>query len=248
MTAATATTSADAGTAVRRTGDPLVRVTRLHFVAWPYALPWPWGILALSFAVNLAIFGSVDEAQEAWTGGLASLYGVQIFAYVSLFTRMFPFALGMSVTRRAYYLGTWLYVALEALVYGAVLLALRLVEEATGGWGMSLEYFGLSFVRSDSLALQYAVYVVPFLLLAGVGACVGLVITRWSYNGVFALLAGLVVVPGVLVLVVSRAGWWRDIGDWFAGQSAGALFAGWPLPFVVVLGLLGYATIRRATP
>ena len=29
----------------------------------------------------------------------------------------------MSVTRRAYYLGTWLYVALEALVYGAVLLS-----------------------------------------------------------------------------------------------------------------------------
>jgi hypothetical protein len=247
MTAATATTS-DAVTTTRRPVDRVVRVARMQLVAWPYALPWPWGILALSFAINLAIFGAVDEADEAWTGGLASLYGVQIFAYVTLFTRMFPFALGMSVTRRTYYLGTWLSVTLEALVYGAVLLALRLVEEATGGWGMSLEYFGLSFVRSDALALQYAVYVVPFLLLAGVGACVGLVVTRWSYNGVFALLAGLVVVPGVLVFVVGRAGWWRDIGDWFAGQSAGALFAGWPLPFIVALGLLGYATIRRATP
>jgi hypothetical protein len=243
MTAATATAPAP-----RDLGHPVVRVTRMQHVAWPYTLPFPWGILAVSFAINLVIFGLVDEADEAWTGGLMSLYGVQFFAYAQHFTRGFPFALGMSVTRRAFYLGTWLYVGLEALVYGALLLALRALEEATGGWGVSLEFFSLGYVRSDSLVLQYAVYVVPFLLVAGIAACVGLVVTRWSYYGVFALVAGAVVVPGVLAFVVTRAGWWRDVGDWFAGQSPAALFAGWPLPFVAALGLLGYAAIRRATP
>jgi hypothetical protein len=246
MSAATATVPTD--TAPRRIGGPVVRVTRMQHVGWPYVLPFPWGILALSFAINLAIFGAVEEAQEAWTGGLASLYGVQVFAYVQLFSRGFPFALGMSVTRRAYYLGTWLYVVLQALVYGAVLLGLRLLEEATGGWGVSLEFFSLSFVRADDVALQYAVFVVPFLLVAGLAGCIGLVVTRWSYNGVFALVAGAVLVPGVLAFLVDRFGWWREIGDWFAGQSPAALFAGWPLPIVAVLALLGYATIRRATP
>lgn len=246
MTAATATAPTD--TRPRRAGGPVVRVTRMQHVGWPYTLPFPWGVLALSFAINLVIFGLVDEADNAWTGGLASLYGVQLFAYLQLFTRGFPFALGMSVTRRAYYLGTWLYVVLQALVYGAVVLVLRLLEEATGGWGVSLEFFSLGFVRTDAIALQYAVYVVPFLLVAALAGCAGLVVTRWSYNGVFGLLGGAFAVPGLVVFVVDRFGWWNEIGDWFAGQSPAALFAGWPLPFVAVLALLGYLTIRRATP
>jgi len=35
---------------------------------------------------------------------------------------------------------------------------------------------------------------------------------------------------------------------WFGDQSSAVLLAGWPLPFVAVLGLLGYAAIRRAIP
>ena len=250
MTATTPDTSTTGAAlaAPRRARHPVVRVARLQFVAWPYTLPWPWGILALSFAINLVIFGSVDEADAAWTGGLASIYFVQIFAYVQHFTRGFPFALGMSVTRRAYYLGTWLYVGLEALAFGAVLLALRFAESATDGWGVSLEYFGVRFVREEGVALQYAVYVVPFLLIAAVGGFLGVVTVRWGGNGLLTLMAGVILTAGVVVLVVGRAHWWDSVGDWFAGQSATALFAGWPLPVTVVLGLLGYAMIRRATP
>ena len=36
---------------------PVIRVARLHLVAWPAAMLWPWGILGLSFAVNLLIWG-----------------------------------------------------------------------------------------------------------------------------------------------------------------------------------------------
>lgn len=249
MTTTTADTSAtEAAAGSRRVGHPILRVTRLHTVAWPYAAWWPWAILALSFSVNLAIFGSVSEADEAWTGGLASIYGTQVFVYVQYFNRSFPFAFGLSVTRRAYYHGTWLFMVLEALAFAAVLLALRLVEGATDGWGVSLEYFGVSFVRESGVMLQYAVYVVPFLLMAALGTGIGVLVVRWGSNGLLGLVAALIVASGAVAFVAGRAHWWDEIGDWFAAQSPAALFAGWPLPFVAVLALLGYATIRRATP
>jgi hypothetical protein len=240
--------SAVAAVPVRGTSPgPVLRAARLQLVAWPYVLMWPWGILALSFAVNLAIWASTDDAE--WTGGLASIYAVQLVAHVQLFTRGFPFALGMSVTRRAYYLGTWLYAAVESVVFGTVLLLLRQIESATDGWGVSLAYFGLLGSREpDSLLLRWLTYVVPFLLVASLGACLGLLMMRWGYNGVLTLLAALIVLSGLAVIVVSRQGWWGAIGDWFADQSATALLAGWPLPLAAGFGLLGYAVIRRATP
>ena len=249
MTAATATAAdADAGPVRRRTGPPVVRAARLHLVAWQFPALWPWGVLALSFVVNVAIFASVDEARGSWTGGLASIYVVQMIAYVQLFTRGFPFAFAMSVTRRAYYLGSWLYATAVAAVWGAMLVVLRLVEDATDGWGIALRYFGVEPLHQDNLALQYLAFVVPFLLTAGVGAFLGLVVVRWRTNGVLTLVAALVVLSGLTTIVVSRGGWWGAIGGWFADQPAAALSAAWPLPFVVVLGGLGYAVIRRATP
>jgi hypothetical protein len=244
MTAVTA----DAVPVPTRGGNPILRVARLQLVGWPYGVLWPWGILALSFLVNLAIYASVDDARGSWTGGLASIYVVQLVGFLQLFTRGFPFALAMSVTRRSYYLGTWLYSVLQAAAFGAVLLVLRLVEDATDGWGLSLHYFGLGFPRNDDLVLQYLGYVVPFLLMAALGACFGLVMERWRYNGLFTLTAVSLVLGGLAVIVVSRAGWWSAIGGWLTDQSATSLFAGWPLPFVVVLALLGYLVIRRATP
>jgi hypothetical protein len=229
-------------------GGAVVRAARLHLVAWHFPALWPWGVLAVSFAINVAIYAAIAGARGSVTGGLASIYVVQLVACLQLFTRGFPFALAMSVTRRAYYLGAWLYAGLVAAVWGAVLVALRLLEDATDGWGLSLRYFGAGPMRQDDLLLQYLVYVVPFLVAAGLGASVGLVIVRWSYNGFFTMLAALMVLSGAVVIVVSRAGWWRGIGDWFGDQSSAALLAGWPLPFVAVLGLLGYAAIRRATP
>jgi hypothetical protein len=231
--------------------SPVIRSARLLLVAWPYAMIWPWGILALSFVVNLGIFAAVEAAradENGWTGGLMSIYVVQLIAYLQNFTRGLPFALGMSVTRRAYYFGTWLYAVLESFLFGAVLLVLRLVEDATNGWGVSLEYFGLGFLRSDNLLLQWLVYVVPFLLVASVGAFIGLLMARWSYNGLLTLIAVFIVLSGLAVVVISRQGWWGAIGSWFADQSATAMFAGWPLPVAAGLCLLGFLVIRRVTP
>jgi hypothetical protein len=227
--------------------NPVVRAARLQLVAYQNILAWPWGILALSFAINLAIFSGIEDAQGSWTGGLMSIYVVMFIGTVQLFTKGLPFAMGMSVTRRAYYAGTWVVTVAEALVFGAVLYGFRLVEDATDGWGISLSYFGLGFPRENPV-LEFLSYVVPFLLLAAIGACVGMVIEHWSYNGVMAMIAGSIVLAGAAVIVVARMDWWDEIGGWFDDQSAASLFVGWPLPFAVVFALLGYLVIRRATP
>jgi hypothetical protein len=82
----------------------------------------------------------------------------------------------------------------------------------------------------------------------GVGACIGLVMSRWGYNGILTIVCGVIASVGIAIVVIARLDWWQPIGDWFADQSQVSLFAGWPLPIAAAFALLGYAVIRRATP
>ena len=54
------------------------------------------------------------------TGGVLSLYITFGVGYLQTMTQLFPFALGLSVTRRAFYAGVVLLVVVEALGFGGV--------------------------------------------------------------------------------------------------------------------------------
>ncbi|GAB3860853.1 hypothetical protein GCM10029963_64450 [Micromonospora andamanensis] len=112
-------------------------VARLQLVGWRSVVGWPWGILALSFLINLALFSAMNEADdfEPTTGGLMSIYIVMFIASISAITQEFPFALGLGVSRRSFYLGNVLHFAGQAISYAAVLYLLAVIEEATDGWG-----------------------------------------------------------------------------------------------------------------
>jgi hypothetical protein len=95
-------------------------VLRLQFANRLNMLAIPW--LAFVFLINYAIWAIVATASN----GEASLKGTEysgstfwLFAYLMIaaiqaITLTFPFALGMSVTRRDYYLGTALAFALPS--------------------------------------------------------------------------------------------------------------------------------------
>lgn len=229
----------------------VLNVARLHLIAWPSSVGWPWGILALSFLVNLGIFTSLESEMTdhgGFTGGLLSIYVVQFVVFIQIMTRGLPFAMGHSVTRRSYYLGTWVYAVLQALVYSALLYVLLRIEEATNGWGASMEYFGLGLFQQESVVLQYVMFVVPFLLAAALGLCAGLVMRRWGTNGVFTLWAAVIAIAGAAAIFLTWQNAWEKVGNWFADQSAVGLLAAWPLLLTLALTGAGYAVIRRVTP
>ncbi|MFF0721961.1 ABC transporter permease [Micromonospora sp. NPDC003816] len=225
-------------------------VARLQFVAWPSVVGWPWGILALSFLINLALFSSMNESTDSTptTGGLASIYVVMFVACVNSITQDFPFAIGLGISRRNFYLGNVLTFGAQAVIYAGLLYLLAVIEEATAGWGVGLTFFGIPFLWVENPVLRFLGFAIPFLLLGFLGIAIALVFKRWGVNGMLALsTVALVVIGGAVVLATWR-GWWSAIGGWFADQSGAVLLVGWPALLTLPLAAVSYLIIRRATP
>lgn len=224
---------------------------RVQLAAWPSTLGLPWLIVGISFVINLAIFltlnAPADEGPHG-TGGLASLYVFVLIAYVMTMTHYFPMALGMSVTRRVFYLATCLVAITQAVVYSVVILLLGLVENATGGWWTSLQFFDLDFLHQDNVVLQLLIFAVPMLVAASLGMFFGVTFKRWGATGMYTLTVGGLVVFGGLAVLVTWSRGWAAIGAWFADQSWLSLLAGWPALLALVLAAASFLMLRRATP
>lgn len=222
---------------------------RLQLVAWPAAFSWPWAILAISWSVNAAIYAVLrHQGQEAgFTGGLVSIYLVMFVAHLQAMSRGLPLALGLSLSRRSYYLGMASFAVAQAVGSGVVLWLLRLLEDATAGWGLDMRYFGVPFVRQADHGSQLLVYIVPFVLVAAWGMALGGLFRRWGANGLLAFSAGLLVVGGAAVALLTLRGGWPAIGRWFGDQSAVGLLAAWPALMAVLVGAAGYLVVRRTT-
>lgn len=224
-------------------------VARIQLVAWPTAVGWPFGILTIAFLANLAIFGAIGDAPEnSTTGGLLSIYVVFFVTYLQSVTQVFPFLSGLSVTRRAFFAGTALLALAQSVLFAAVLVVMRLLEDATGGWGLSLEFFGMPYVRHDNLLVQLVVYAVPFVALAFLGVFLGVVFKRWGSNGLFALTVLAVAVAAAWVVLVTWLDAWPSVGSWFTSTSPVAMVAGWPLLVAAALAGVAYLGLRRAEP
>ena len=226
----------------------VLAAARLHTVAWPLTLSWPWGIMASSFLLNLAIFGAIGDRMEgdAKTGGLLSLYITMAIVAGSSVTQVFPYALGMSVTRRTFYAATALVMTALSMAFAVPLYLLKLLEQATGGWGLSMRFFAVDLMDVHNGLLQVLVYAVPLLFVCFFGMFSGVVFARWGINGVFAMTVAGLLSLGLVALVITWSGAWRTAGHWFADQPPAALFAGWPMLLVLALAGGGYALLRRA--
>ncbi len=224
-------------------------VARLQFVAWPSVVGWPWAILTLSFVINLAVYGAMDDTDlQPTTGGLLSIYVMMFVACLNSITQVFPFALGLGVSRRSFYLGNVLQFVAQAIGYAAVLYLLAVVEEATDGWGIRLRFFGLPFVWVENPLLRFLGYAIPFLLLGFLGIAIALVFKRWGVNGMLTLTTAALIGFGGLSVLATWQHWWPAIGRWFADQSGAALLVGWPALLTLPLAAVSYLVIRRATP
>lgn len=247
LAGATVPTGLSAHTPLQRA----VQMIRIHLVAWQGMLGWPLGILALVLTFNWALFALISDVTPPdgrTTGAVSSIYFVMGIGYLQTMTQFFPLALGLSVTRRAFYAGTVLLATAQAALFGVLLVVLKEIEVATDGWGIQLRFFDLPFLSQDNVLAQWLVFTVPFLAFAAVGMMFGVVFKRWGQTGTFFTCIGLGLVLAGAAILITWQNWWPEVGSFFASQSAMALVAGYPLVLAVVLGGAGYAILRRATP
>ncbi|MER7004991.1 ABC transporter permease [Dactylosporangium sp. NPDC000555] len=227
----------------------IVAIARLQALGRHGALVWPITILAIAFAVNLVVFASISDTttDDPVTAALASIYITALAFGAMAVSQHFPFALGMSVTRREFSAGLGLFVLVQAIAYSALLVVLQSIEDYTNGWGLRLRFFGLGFINHYAPPVQFLMYAVPMLLMTLVGVAAGVVYIRWRVNGVLTATAALLLLLGATAALLGVFDRWPAVGHWLTHTSPVALFAGWPLLLVAALGAGSWLALRRAT-
>ena len=224
---------------------------RMHLVNPLLTIGVPWGIVLLSFAINLPIWALTDAGQAPGggiTGGVLSLYITVLVVYVQSVTQLLPFAMGISISRRTFYRGTALIAAVSAVVYGIALSILTEVEDATDGWGVGLHFWAPGPVDVDNWALQIVVSGAPMLAAAALGVSFGVVMKRWGQLGLWSMVVSALLVLGGLAILVSWQRAWGDIGTWLTEQSMVTLTVLVPAALTVVAAGLSFAGLRRIVP
>jgi hypothetical protein len=225
----------------------LVKVARYHLVNRVGYILMPIGWLTFIFLINLIIIWIIHPPVSGGrTGALASIFIIFLALGIQTMVQSLPFGLALGITRRAYYLGTILLVMGMAVVYGLVLTVLQEIERATGGWGVHLGFFRVSFILNGPWYLTWLTSFVGLGLLFVYGMWFGLVYRRWNLVGLFTFIAAQITVLLVVALAVTWTHVWHGLGHFFSSLSAvgvtGALAA---LALLLVVG--GAGTMRRVT-
>ena len=230
----------------------VLAAARLHLIHPLIGLGVPWLVVGISFAINWLIWDFADLRNHAddggFTGGVSSLYITVAIVFVQAVTQMLPFAMGMSLSRRTFYLGTALIGVVQAALYGIVLAVLVAIEGATDGWGVGLQFWAPGGLDVDNFALQVLVSGAPMLAFIACGAGIGVVHKRWGNAGTWGLILGSLVVFGGLAVLVTGLGAWSEVGQWFADRSVLTLTVALPAALAVVLAGLTWTGLRRTVP
>ncbi|GAA4263197.1 hypothetical protein GCM10022255_105570 [Dactylosporangium darangshiense] len=229
----------------------LAAIARLQAVGRRDALLWPIVILAIAFVTNVVVFASITDqikGEDPITGALASIYFTSLAFGAVAVTQHFPFALGLSVTRREFTAALGLFALAQTLLYSAVLVLLQTIENATDGWGLHLRFFGLGLFDDYSPPVQFVMYAVPLLLMTLIGTTLGALYIRWRTNGILTATAATILLLGAAAALLGYYNGWRAVGHWLTHTSPVALFAGWPLLLVLALAAGSFGALRRATP
>jgi hypothetical protein len=228
----------------------VLAAARLHLINPVVILGIPWLVVAVSFAINLAVWHLTPAGADngGFTGGVMALYITVLVVYVQAVTQLLPFAMGVSLSRRTFYLGTVLVAVVQSLFYGVALSVLVALENATGGWGADMSYWAPGPFEVGNPALQVLTSGAPMLTFAFIGVGIGIVYKRWGQAGTWGLIIGTMLVFGGLAILIGWLDAWSAVGSWFADQSLLTLTVGLPALVALIAALASYPGIRRVVP
>jgi hypothetical protein len=226
----------------------VVKVGRLHLVD-RFGYTWLlWGVLALTFVVNIAIFAVIPVTQPTgnYTGALVTIYIYMAIIGVQAATKFLPFAFTLGVSRRTYYLGTVGLIIGLCIVYSGILTLLWWIEGLTNGWGLQLHFFRVPWILDGP---WYQIWITNFALLALVfllGLWLGLIYRRFGLTGSVLAYAALSLIVVAAAMLITWQDAWPAFGSFLVNLDILAA-SGLVLLVSVVVAAGGYLTIRRIT-
>lgn len=237
------------------TVDRTASVIKLHTQRRFNTFGLPLLILAAATSIVLVIgtvanlntddLASMREGMR-WNGAIWSILGPLMGVGFTAMLQVFPLSLGLGLTRREFAAGTAAVFAIIAGFFTAIITVLKVIEQATDGFGLSVRIFDVVYVGTGP---WWQTLVQTFLLLLMamfIGAALSTVYLRFGQRGLWIVLTaiglGWLLVIG-LISVTSGA--WEAVLTAFAGVA----WIGWMGVLVgigAVAALAWLLLIRRA--
>ena len=216
-------------------------VNRMTFIWIPLI------ILGSALALSIVIWAMIPYNGVKYGGGSQAPLWYFFAVGIQALALTFPFSQAMSVTRRAFFLGTMLTAALTSVILAAIFVAGGYLELATHGWGLNGYFFYIDWIwQSGPFAAALLIFVVAMLFFV-IGFWGATVYKRFGAIGLTITLVAIGVVLVAAIWLVGRFDGWGAVGAWLAVQTSTSL-ALWGLAVTVVLGAISFATMRRLVP
>lgn len=247
-------TAVDTPSEIQGSRRRIANVVRLHMTNPWTTLITPWLITGGIFGLNYAIWAIVTRAAgpeletDAFTnnGGVSWILIYMMVVAIQAMSASFRFALGMSVTRRDYYLGSSAYFLMLTAFYATAFTVLGWLERLTDGWGLRGYFFSPFGSMSQPLWLNAYAFFVLLLMFFFIGAASAGVWMRWKVNGLLTEIFSIALVLVALAWWITEASAWGSVGSFFTDNSLFVVLS-WTLPVTLSCGIAGFGLLRRAT-
>ncbi|MFC5649229.1 hypothetical protein ACFPYJ_08810 [Paenibacillus solisilvae] len=227
------------------------RLNAVLYMQWRGKVFWllmPWIILGSSFVVNIIVgLFMAENNDKFYSGGITSIFIYMLVIGIITLTQSFPFALGLSVRRTDYFLGTTLTAFIVSVLTAIILSLLSYLEaDVTNGWGVHLHFFKLPYLNDGSLFQQLAIYLIGMFHIFFLGFVIASLHRRHGKTGmtlgaIIALVAGT-----VGTFLINRYELWDNIFNVLRELTAFQI-AIWLLPLTVCYMIISFLFLRRAT-
>jgi hypothetical protein len=206
----------------------------------------PWAILLSSFLINIFIASMINVKNGFYTGGLVSIFVYMFVVSIVILNQTFPFALGLSIRRKDYILGTLLASMLVCAVSAFILAIFSYMENSlTDGWGYKIHFFSLLKVYDSNIIWQFWILFIVLTHTFLFGFVIASLYRRLGRNGMFAFFTILALLVSVLSYACTYFKWWSNIFSWVSHNPN--LLSLWILLVSVVYAIVSYLLLRRAT-
>lgn len=240
----------------RRLARRVWNVVRLQFTNRWNMFALPWIVLGAIFLLDIGIWVVINASAGKDLSASGSNYGAGATWYIYFYMLVvaiqalnltFPFALGYSVTRRDYYLGTCLAFVIQSAMFTVGIVLLSYIEQWTNGWGWRIHLFHISYFGNGTLWERLLMVFALFLFAFFLGTLFGTFYVRWKVSGAILLGGAIALLIFAAVALISFSHSWLHVWNWFATTGTAGVLA-WSLIPTVVAAAVGYLVLRRATP
>lgn len=234
-------------------------VVRLHLVDKRTYVGYPWMIVVAAWVISAIISNIIGYATGQGLGGAEATENQRfswavlapqwylIVVAVQAISFSFPFALGYSVTRRDFYLGTSLLFVLISAFNAVAFTALTQIEKVTNGWGMGTYMFNALWFGLDAWYVDLLAFFGVQMLVFFVGASVATIYMRWRMPGMLVFWVSLALALVGSVALITYTDNWPTVTNWLNAQGTAGVFL-WLLIPTALAGVGGFLVLRRATP